>query len=67
MSAALDRFLKIRYPDVEFKVENYCDDELKLITSHVLIGGEEQMKSWIHLILIVMIGLRNGEKNEMKR
>lgn len=39
MPAALDRFVKIRYPDVEFKVENYCDDELKLITSHVLIGG----------------------------
>lgn len=38
MPAALDRFVNMRYPGLEFTVENYCDDELKLITSHVLIG-----------------------------
>lgn len=44
MSAALDRFVNMRYPGLEFTVENYCDDELKLITSHVLLeGGTDQV------------------------
>lgn len=44
MPAALDRFVNMRYPGLEFTVENYCDDELKLITSHVLLeGGTDQV------------------------
>lgn len=40
LSKPLDTFVKKRYPDMAFTIENFCDDEEKMITSHVLLGGE---------------------------
>ena len=37
----LSRFVKQRYPDMTFTVENFCDDEQKMIVNHVKIGGNE--------------------------
>jgi hypothetical protein len=39
MSQPLARFVAQRYPRYDFTIENFCDDEEKMITSHVKIGG----------------------------
>lgn len=46
MPAALDKFVTIRYPKMQFTVENFCDDSEKIVTSHVLLegGGDKVLK-----------------------
>lgn len=38
MPKVLDSFVKTCYPGIEFTIQNYCDDELKMVVNHVLIG-----------------------------
>ena len=46
MPAALDKFVKMRYPKMQFTIENFCDDCERIITSHVLLegGGDKVLK-----------------------
>lgn len=39
MPKVLDSFVKTCYPGIEFTIQNYCDDELKMVVNHVLIEG----------------------------
>jgi hypothetical protein len=41
LAEPLSRFIMQRYPDMTFTVENFCDDEEKMIVNHVKIGGNE--------------------------
>ena len=41
LAEPLSRFVKQRYPDMTFTVENYCDYEQKMIINHVKIEGDE--------------------------
>lgn len=41
LAEPLSRFVKQRYPDMTFTVENYCDYEQKMIINHVKIEGTE--------------------------
>lgn len=41
LAEPLSRFVKQRYPDTTFTVENYCDYEQKMIINHVKIEGDE--------------------------
>ena len=38
---ALSKFVKVRYPELNFEVENYCDDNLRLVKSHIIIEKDE--------------------------
>lgn len=40
LAEPLARFVAKRYPDATFTVQNYCDDEPKMITNHVKIEGD---------------------------
>lgn len=40
LAKPLSHFVKKRYPDQTFTVQNYCDDEPKMITNHVKIEGD---------------------------
>lgn len=40
LAAPLSRFVATRYPGQIFTVENYCDDEPKMIINHVKIEGD---------------------------
>lgn len=35
----LKKFVSQRYPNIDFTIENFCDDEEKMITNHVKIEG----------------------------
>lgn len=41
LSQPLATFVAQRYPNHHFTIENFCDDEEKMITSHVKIGGND--------------------------
>lgn len=40
LATPLARFVSTRYPDLPFTVENFCDDEKKMIVNHVNIKGD---------------------------
>lgn len=41
LAEPLSRFVKQRYPDTTFTIENFCDYEQKMIVNHVKIEGDE--------------------------
>lgn len=41
LAKPLSHFVKQRYPDMTFTVDNYCDYEQKMIVNHVKIEGDE--------------------------
>ena len=41
LAEPLLRFVKQRYPEMTFTIENYCDYEQKMIINHVKIEGDE--------------------------
>ena len=40
LATPLARFVSTRYPDLPFTVENFCDDDKKMIVNHVNIKGD---------------------------
>ena len=40
LAVPLARFVATRYPDLQFTVQNYCDDEQKMIINHVKLEGD---------------------------
>lgn len=35
----LKKFVSQRYPDIDFTIENFCDDEEKMVTNHIKLEG----------------------------